>query len=44
MTFGDVNGDGALEVIVGTLSGAVYVMDARTGKDVEPFPFTVCCC
>eukprot|EP00475_Leptophrys_vorax_P031313 TRINITY_DN47392_c0_g1_i1.p1 TRINITY_DN47392_c0_g1~~TRINITY_DN47392_c0_g1_i1.p1 ORF type:complete len:550 (-),score=28.73 TRINITY_DN47392_c0_g1_i1:140-1690(-) len=38
-TVGDVNGDGFTEVVVGTSSGHMYVMDGRTGKDVGAFPF-----
>jgi hypothetical protein len=41
VTFGDVNGDGQLEVVVGTLSGKIYVMSGKTGKDIKPFPFQV---
>jgi hypothetical protein len=37
--FGDVNGDGELEAVVGSFSGQVHVLSARTGKDVKPFPF-----
>lgn len=37
-TFADVNGDGHLEVLVASTSGAVYVLD-RNGRDVKNFPF-----
>ena len=37
-TFADVNGDGHLEILVGSLSGAIFVLD-RAGRDVENFPF-----
>ncbi len=41
-----MNGDGVLEVVVGTLSGKIYVLDGKTGRDVNHFPFQVgfsCC-
>lgn len=41
MTFADVNGDGELEVVVGTYNGRVYVLHGATGTDVAPFPFQV---
>ncbi|GJP35206.1 hypothetical protein CLOM_g19716 [Closterium sp. NIES-68] len=36
---GDVNGDGFTEVVLGSSSGHIYVLDGRTGKDVGAFPF-----
>ncbi len=39
VTLGDVDGDGALEVVVGTASGDIHVVRAATGADVAPFPF-----
>ncbi|CAI5508892.1 unnamed protein product [Closterium sp. Naga37s-1] len=36
---GDVNGDGFTEVVIGSSSGHIYVLDGRTGKDVGGFPF-----
>ncbi|CAI5458896.1 unnamed protein product [Closterium sp. Yama58-4] len=36
---GDVNGDGFTEVVIGSSSGHIYVLDGRTGKDVGAFPF-----
>lgn len=38
-TFGDINGDGALEVVLGSASGAVFALAGATGRDVAPFPF-----
>lgn len=37
--FGDINGDGVLEVVFGTASGAVYALSGVSGRDVAPFPF-----
>ena len=39
MTFGDVNGDGELEVVFGTTSGYLYAVSGRTGLDIPNFPF-----
>lgn len=38
-TFGDVNGDGELEVIFGTSSGYLYAVSGKTGRDIANFPF-----
>ena len=37
--FGDINGDGLLEVVLGTSSGVVVVLSGISGQDVAPFPF-----
>ena len=37
--FGDINGDGVLEVVLGTSSGVVVVLSGISGRDVAPFPF-----
>lgn len=37
--FGDVNGDGVLEVVLGTATGAIAVLSGISGRDVAPFPF-----
>ncbi len=37
--FGDVNGDGVLEVVLGASSGALFVLAGISGRDVSPFPF-----
>jgi hypothetical protein len=39
VTFGDVNGDGELEVVFGTTSGYLYAVSGRTGLDIPNFPF-----
>lgn len=38
-TFGDVNGDGVCEVVVGTTAGYVYAFNGATGADAPGFPF-----
>ncbi len=35
----DINSDGVLEVIFGTLSGHVYAVRGSDGKDTANFPF-----
>ena len=37
--FGDVNGDGVLEVVLGSSSGVLVVLSGISGRDVAPFPF-----
>ncbi len=37
--FGDVNGDGVLEVVLGSSSGVLFVLSGISGRDVAPFPF-----
>lgn len=37
-TFGDVDGNGILDVVVGTVSGHVWVLDGATGKSIPNFP------
>lgn len=39
VTFGDVNGDGELEVTFGTSSGYLYAVSGKTGRDIAHFPF-----
>ncbi len=39
VTFGDVNGDGELEVVFGTTSGYLYAISGKTGLDIPNFPF-----
>lgn len=41
---GDVTGNGALEIVIGTVSGHLHVLDAKTGQDKAPFPFRSGCC
>ncbi len=38
-TLGDINGDGVLEVVFATASGAVHALSGISGRDVAPFPF-----
>lgn len=38
-TFGDINGDGICEVVVGTTAGYVYAFNGQTGADAPGFPF-----
>jgi hypothetical protein len=35
---GDVNGDGDLEVVIGTLGGMLHVLDPETGADLPGWP------
>ena len=37
--FGDINGDGVLEVVLGSASGVLVVLSGISGLDVAPFPF-----
>ena len=39
VTFGDVNGDGELEVVFGTTSGYLYAVSGKTGLNIPNFPF-----
>ena len=39
VTLGDVNGDGRLEVVFGTTSGQIFVLDGHTGRNIPNFPF-----
>ena len=39
IALGDVTGNGELDVVFGTSSGHVYVVDPKTGHDRSPFPF-----
>ena len=39
VTLGDVNGDGRLEVVCGTTSGQIFVLDGHTGRNIPNFPF-----
>ena len=39
MTFGDINGDGELEVVFGTQSGDIFAVSGKTGRDLQNFPF-----
>ena len=34
-----MDGDGELEVVVGTSSGAIHALRGSTGKTMAPFPF-----
>ncbi len=38
-SLGDINGDGVLEVVFASASGAVYALSGISGRDVAPFPF-----
>ena len=38
VTVGDVDGDGQLDVTVGTLGGLVYAVRGDTGEDLAGFP------
>ena len=38
-TYGDIDGDGNIEIVVGTTSGHLFVLDGRSGDDHSPFPF-----
>lgn len=38
-SLGDVNGDGKLEVVVGTEGGALHVLEGSTGTSLPNFPF-----
>lgn len=38
-SLGDVNGDGKLEVVVGTEGGTLHVLEGATGKSLPKFPF-----
>ena len=39
VSFGDVNGDGELEVTFGTSSGYLYAVSGKTGRNIANFPF-----
>lgn len=39
VSLGDVTGNGELDIVFGTVSGHLYVVDAKTGQDRAPFPF-----
>ena len=38
-SLGDVNGDGRLEVVVGTEAGQLHVLEGATGRALPGFPF-----
>lgn len=38
-SLGDVNGDGKLEVVVGTEGGALHVLEGSSGRPLPNFPF-----
>jgi hypothetical protein len=38
-TAGDVNGDGAFEIVFGTATGEIHVVSGRTGEELPQFPF-----
>ena len=38
-TLADFDGDGKLEIIIGTFDGRIFVLDGATGKDKPGFPF-----
>lgn len=37
-TFADVNGDGELEVLLGSTDGGIHALRAKTGTNAEHFP------
>lgn len=38
-TFADVNGDGLLEILIASTSGAIHVLEGISGRDTANFPF-----
>lgn len=38
-TLADFDGDGKLEIVLGTFDGRIFVLDGATGKDKPGFPF-----
>lgn len=38
-TVGDVDGDGATDIVIPTASGKIYVLKGSNGKTVPPYPF-----
>lgn len=37
-TFGDVNGDGVMDVVLGTVTGTIWALRGDNGKQLDSFP------
>ncbi|CCW71639.1 unnamed protein product [Phytomonas sp. Hart1] len=40
VSFGDINGDGVIDVVFGTTAGLIYALDGRDGHVLNHFPIT----